>query len=229
MTLNANKVSFANPSKKYEPLEAGTYPARLAQVIDLGMQPDNGSFGEKPPKNRILTTYEFCDEFLKDEDGQDMPDKPRWLSEQFWLFSRKAEKAISTARLNALDPQDIHGGDFAPLLGTPVNVTVVQDPSRKTPGVVYNNIAAVSPMRQKDADKCPPLVSPPKFFTLDDPDIEVFMSLPTYVQDIIKKNLEFGGSKLEQMLSGVKNPTKAPPKEVKTKPAVEVTGENPYD
>ena len=200
MSLNARKVESGG-GKKHPIMDPGTYSARLVQVIDLGLQKQRPFKGQdKDPANEIMLTYEFVDEFLLDEDGNEMTDKPRWLSEQLPFHNLDVDRANSTKRYYALDPEEKHKGDFAALIGTPVMVTVVHSkPSAK--GVVYNNIAAVSSMTAKMAAKTEELVNPPKILSLDEPDTEIFLSLPDWIQDKIKDGLEFEGSKLDKALS----------------------------
>lgn len=199
MSLNANDAQGG--LTKVETMEAGTYPARVVQIIDLGVQKQPAFQGEeKPDRQNIMMTYEFVDEFMKGEDGEDDLERPRWLSEDFPLFPLSSERAKSTQRYLALDPNVTHNGDFSHLLGTPVNVTVVESPSKKDPTRVYNNVAAVSAMRKKDADKCPPLVNESRLFDLDSPDVEVFLALPKWIQDRVKNGVEYEGSQLANIL-----------------------------
>lgn len=198
MTLNANKVGNAGP--KQEPFEPGTYPARVVQIIDLGLQPQRPFQGqEKQPANEIMVTYEFVDEFMKDDNGEDIEDKPRWLSETFPLFSLSSDRAKSTTRYTALDPKLEYNGDWSKLLDTPVNVTVVNKPS-KDGKKVYSNITSISSVRARDALKFPALVNDAKFFSLDEPVIEIFLTLPDWLQKKIKEGLEFEGSVLDALL-----------------------------
>jgi hypothetical protein len=205
MGINASKVPYTGGNTTpVEPMEAGNYPTRLVQVIDLGLQPQQPYKGEeKPPAYMIMTTYEFTDEFMKDEDGNDIEDRPRWLSEEFPLYSLESERARSTKRYNVLDPEHVHEGDWGQLLSYICTTTVVQSEGKgKNAGKMYNNIAATSPMRAKDAEKVPLLINPPKIFNLDEPDLDTFNSLPNWLQDKIKGNLEFKGSKLDVLLHG---------------------------
>ncbi len=200
MSLNARKVpSTGGP--KHPIMDAGTYASRVVQMLDLGLQEQRPYMGdEKPPAFEMMITYEMADDFLLDEDGKEMLDKPRWLSERIPLRSLDADKATSTKRYYALDPDEAHKGDFAKLIEAPCMVTVVHSkPSKKT-GKIYNNVAAVSSMRPKEAAKAPDLVNPPKVFLLDEPDLEVFLSLPDWIQSVIKENLNFMGSELDKRL-----------------------------
>lgn len=202
MAIKAPKME--GNGKKADPIEPGTYPGRLVQVIELGLQPQRPFKGEeKQPAYEIYTTYELSDEFMKDDEGNDLEDKPRWLSENFPFYSLSSDKAKSTKRYLALDPDAKYDGDWEKVINTPVMVTISKDKSKKDPDKVFNNISSTQPMRSKEADKLPGLKNPPKIFSLSDPDITIFKSLPQWLQDkITKDNLEFNGSPLEKLLQG---------------------------
>ncbi|AUR98558.1 hypothetical protein NVP1253O_34 [Vibrio phage 1.253.O._10N.286.45.B12] len=205
MGINASNVkSTGGNFTPAEPMEAGNYPCRIVQVIDLGLQAQRPWKGEeKAPAHEIMVTYEFTDEFLKNEDGTDNEDKPRWLSENFPLRSLKSELAKSTKRMLALDPNGDVGGDWSKLVGAPCMVTVVNSEGKgANAGRTFNNVGNVSAMRSRDADRTPDLVNPPKVLDLDNPDLEVLGSLPEWLQEKIKGNLEYKGSVLEARLAG---------------------------
>ena len=204
MALNASKIESNSKFERPDPLEPGGYPARVVQVIDLGLQPQRPFQGqEKPPKQEIYVTYELLDEFLLDENGEEMEDKPRWLSERIPLNSLDSDLAKSTKRYYALDPEVEYGGNWAELAGTPCTVTVVnyKVKSGKNEGQVRDKVGSVSTMRPKDAKKARELVNPAKIFDMDDPDMEIFGSLPEWLQKTMtEENLDFGGSALEKAL-----------------------------
>ena len=204
MSLNARNIPMAGGGDKNrpDPLDPGTYPARLVQVLLLGVQPQRPYKGEeKPPKLEIMLTYEFLDEFMKDEDGDDLEDKPRWLSETLPFNNLEADLAKSTKRYYALDPNTEHGGDWSQLVETACMVTVIQNEGQgKNAGRFYENIAGVSSMRPKEAAKAPALKNPPKVFDFYEPDMTIFLSLPQWLQDKMKAAVDFGGSALEKAI-----------------------------
>jgi hypothetical protein len=201
MALNAKNYKAPDSGNRPDPIEPGTYPARVVQIISLGLQEQPAYKGkEKPPKHMIYVTYELLDEFLKDEDGNDIEDKPRWISESFTMNSLQVEKAKSTERYLALDPSVELEGDWAQLAGVPCMVTISQDRGKKDPSRIYNNVSSVQTMRPKEAAKAPDLVNPAKIFDIDEPDVEVFLSLPEWLQEKIKGSLEYDGSALERAL-----------------------------
>jgi len=211
-SLKANDSKNATGGPPIEPLEAGTYPARLLQVLDLGLQEQRPYMGEeKPPAYEINVTYELCDEFLKDEDGNDDEEKPRVVSERFKLYPLNSDRAISTKRYLAIDPEVNHDSDWFALLGMPVNVSIVQNPGKgANAGKVYNNVESTSVMRAKDAERYPEMVNGAKTFLLDEPDMEVFDSLPDFMKKIITSNLEFEGSELQRLLENSPNKGEEP-------------------
>lgn len=202
MSLNSNDLP-ASGGKDFTPMDAGTYPARIVNMVDLGMQGQRPYQGkEKPPVNMISLTYEFVDEFMQDEDGNDLTDKPRWLTEMMPIYSLGAEKAKSTLRYLALDPKSVHKGDFSKIVDVPCQVTVIHNPNKKVPGKVYENIGGVSLMREKDADKCAPLVNPSIIFDMDAPVMEDFAALPEFIQKKVREGINYEGSILDGMLGG---------------------------
>lgn len=207
MSLNAKHAPGGGGSN-IPPMEAGTYPARLVQVIALGLHPQSYAGETKPPAHEIALTWEFVDEFLTNEDGEPDESKPRHLTETMAFYNLSSEKAKSTLRYLALDPTLAHDGDWEALLETPANVMVVQNPKKGDPTKVYNNIRSVTAMRPRDAAKMPQLVNKPVSFDLEDPDPEVFTSLPKFIQDKIKNNLEYNGSKLQTLLKEPATATK---------------------
>lgn len=207
MGLNANKVGGGKKENKnfvkQPSLDAGVYPARLVQVIDLGLQAQRAFKNEeKKPCQEIMFTYELVDAFMVDEDGKDIEDKPRWISETLPFYGLYADKAKSTQRIRAFDPDGVHEGQVGNMVDTPVNVTIVHGENKKDPERPYENVANVASMRARDAAKCPELKNPVKVFDLDSPDLETFNKLPEWLREKIKGNLNFKGSKLERLLDG---------------------------
>lgn len=219
MAINARNVPN-NSGPRPDPMDPGTYPARLVSIIDLGIQPQEFNGEEKAPKQEIMVTYEFLDEFLKDEDGEDIEDKPRWLSETFTLNSLDQDKAKSTQRYYALDSTEEYGGDWEQLLDSPAMITVVHNIGKgKNAGRIYEKVANVSAMRAKEASKAKPLVNPTRFFDMSEPDVELFLSLPDWVQKKIKDGLEFSGSPLDELLKKHKGKGDAKKEQKKDKKA----------
>jgi hypothetical protein len=200
MGLNANKQGNNKNRVEQAPIDPDVYPAYLVQIIDLGLQPQKPFQGkEKPPVQEIMLTYELSECYMVDEDGKELEDKPRWVSETLPFYGLFADKAKSTQRYMAFDPKEQFGGDFSKAIGMPCNVTIVNN---AVGDKVYTNIGNVAAISAKKAAAMDDLKNPVKVFDLDEPDMEVFNSLPQWLQDKIKGNLNFKGSPLEAALGG---------------------------
>ena len=197
MALNAKKVQ-GNGGERAPALEADNYMARLVEVLDLGVQKQRPFKGEeKLPVQEIMLTYELSTEFMTDEDGNPDETRPRWLSERIPLHNLKADRAKSTKRYMALDPKVEHDGDFSALLGKACLVAVVNN---EKDGKIYNNIGGVTqPLK---GIPVPELKNPTKAFDMDAPDMDVFNSLPDWIQTVMKENLGYNGSALQAALEG---------------------------
>lgn len=199
MALNASTVPMPKSAGvPQEPIEIGSHFARLVQVIDLGLHANNFD-PTKSPSRKINLTYELVTVYMKDADGNEDETKPRWVGEEMALCSLAADLAKSTKRINALDPKMEYKGDITKMINTPCIVTIAHNKS-KDGTKVYSNVSNVSPAPK--GIPVPELKNTPRVFDLDNPDLEVFQQLPTFIQEKIKTNLEFKGSKLDALLNG---------------------------
>lgn len=209
---------------KQEALEPGTYPARVVRVLDLGLQPqvDFTTKEPKKPQHMISVTYELVDVFMVDEQGNDIEDKPRWISDKdFPLHPMSSDLATSTKRMLAIDPGSNADGDWSQVLGFPCMVTVGNYTGKD--GSLKDKVLNVTAVRSRDAARMPELQNDAKFFDLDEPDVEFFNSLPKWVREKIQGNLNYQGSALQKLASGAAPEPKeeAPPKKKATRKPVE--------
>lgn len=215
MALKANNYSNNAPRVKQPMIEADVYPGRLVQIIDLGLQAQPAFKGvEKKPAHEIMLTYELSEVFMVDEEGNEAEDKPRWVSETMPFYSLSQDNARSTKRYLVFDPNKEDDGDFSQQIGKPCNITIVNN--KGSNGKIYSNIGNVAPISAKKAATLPELKNDSKVFDLDVPDLAVFQSLPQWIQERIKSNLNFKGSTLEKLLGSPKTEKKSESKPVKT-------------
>ena len=209
MSLNAREVPSSGGGGdrvQQAALPADLYPARVVQVVDLGLQPRKPYKGQpKDPMHHIRITYELSDEYMKDEEGNDREDMPRWLSEKMPFYNIGAEKATSTIRMKAIDAGGVTGDDFTELVGMPCQLVVITAPHPQYAGQEINYVDGVTgPVKVKGYEQ-PELVNPTTVFLLDEPDMEVWETLPEFLQKLIQSNLEFNGSKLQGVLGAPDN------------------------
>lgn len=220
MALTAPTQTQSNRTQQ-PPLEPGSYPAIVARVVDLGLQPtiDFTTKGPGKPKNMIQVTYELVDAFMVDDEGNELEDKPRWISEEFPLNPLSSDLATSTKRDKAIDPKGTTAGDWSKKLGMPCTVVTANYETKKNPGVTRDKVSNVTSMRARDAANLPEPANDLVFFDLSNPNLEVFNTFPTWLQDKIKGNLEFDGSPLDRALNGAPAKDEAPKKASKPAPA----------
>ena len=214
MGLNTGAVKQQSTKARVQQTELAvdSYMARIAQIIDLGLQPrelwDTVSNKyvvdtEKRPQNKVMVTYEFLTEFCVDAAGVPDETKPRWLSEEIFLLPLFSDLATSTKRSKAIDPQGKLAGNWEEYCTLPCTVTIAHKASGKA------KIGMVTPAMK--GIPYPELKNQPKLFLLDSPDLEVFGSLPDWVKDKIKSNLEYNGSALDKLLGGEGAPAPVQP------------------
>lgn len=215
MALNAGNVKQNGGGNRVQQAEIdiGNYPARLVQILDMGSRPvekwDEVTKSYKPTgpvMPHIMLSYELGTEFMKDEQGNDVDGKPRWISEEWPLYNLKSDKATTTKRYTVFDPKHVDGGDWVKQAGKACTITIVHTNKGKA------KIGGVTPPMKGMVT--PELQNPIKVFDLDNPDMEIFGSLPQWVQDKIKGNVNFVGSPLDVKLNGgnAKAPEKPQPK-----------------
>ena len=222
MSLKAKRVKQTNNSGMTNPiLDPDNYPARLVQVIDMGKRVN--FFDPEKINHEINLTYELVSEFMLDDKGQPVEDKPLWLSEVINMVDmpnhmtaaeiyadQYKSKGKLVQRCKTFDPKGELDFDLTEFLSKPCSVTVVQ--YKKQDGSLGNKIGAITGLMKGMV--IAELVNPPKVFSLDEPDMTIFGSLPEWFQDKIKENIEFKGSALDNAISG-DTPAPAPKQESK--------------
>lgn len=204
MSLNASTLpSNSNFVRRF--LEAGAYPARLVGLMTFGKQPQRPYKGvEKPPALTMRTTYEMLDEFLVDEEGNELLRKPLWQSEEWPFYSLSIDQAKSTERYKSLDPENKYGGNWPELLGMPCMITLSKEPSKKPGNTnIYNNITGVSAMTPKQAAKADQLINPTFMFDFYEPDMEVYAKQPDWVKEKFALAVDYKGGKLESLVNNL--------------------------
>lgn len=186
MDFTKTKKSGGNGSGKNGRVEDGTFPVRVVQVVDLGIQ--KGEFkGEEYIRPEVMITFEFPTETIT-IDGEE---KPRWLSKQFTVSMH--EKSALYALVNAFDPDGKatrKGSNPKGLLGLPGMVTVGSTASGNA------KVAGVSRLMKGLA--VAELQNGPVYFELDSASSEnnqAFEALPSWLQDKIKSAMNFDTSK----------------------------------
>jgi hypothetical protein len=214
MALNIAKNKTKSSGKKKAGLvPAKGYPARVVGIVDLGLHTKVNYKTNKVEGQQYMVriTYELLNCFMKDDDGKDIKDKPRWMSENVPIttalgYDNAPQQPwygicaiVKRVRAITGDPEAEVGDIAEQLLGEACNVLVVHDKRGEN---TYANVGDV----QQDpysslGQEAPALVNEPFSLDLSDPDLELFEKQPDFIKDKIFANLEFEGSKLAKMLA----------------------------
>ena len=192
---NINNIP-KSPAQQRPLIEAGQQLARIVQVIDLGLQTQRPFKGEeKGPAYEVYLTFEFPDQRI--EIGGES--KPMWKSTRFKLSSD--DRSTCFKWYNRLDPKGLQGGEWTKLVDTPCIAFVAHAQGKgKNANRTFDNVTDV--MAVMKGLTVAPLENPSVTFDLTKPNEDVFKAFPDWLQNVIKENLEYDGSKLQRMLEG---------------------------
>ena len=156
----------------------GTFPARIVQILDLGKQEDEWK-GEVKVRDKLWITFEFPTETITydDKEGKTIT-RPRWLSGEFTKST--GDKAKLTPIIKATNPE---AASFEDLLGCALLVEVGTTSGGKDK---YASAMAL-PKGMTVAE----LDNETKYFDMNNPDSEVFDSLPDFLKEKIQSSPDF--------------------------------------
>jgi hypothetical protein len=169
--------------KDYGRHEDGTYPSRVVQVIDFGIQKqtDWKTGEETDPKPRLMVTFETPNEVIEIEDAEgNVREMPRWIGREYTIST--FEQAGLMKLIAALKPD---AESFDEILNLPCMIQV---------GTTSGGKAKVTQvMAMPKGVPVGELANEPTFFDFDNPNQELFESLPTWQRKKIKEALNYNG------------------------------------
>lgn len=208
--MNVNELVS---KKSYGPRKlpkAGTQPARLLFIADLGVQERTPYQGKaRPPARQLWWCYELVNDKFEYKDEI----VPFRLSPAQLNVSMDPKSQMFKL-INAHDPGGDLNGDLEKFLNLPCLVTVVH---AKVGENTYANFAGV--MQAPEGFPVAELHDSPQLFSFDKPTPEAFQALPNYIREKITSAENYKGSKVEAMVGTLVQNTTTDP----TKPAVTTT------
>lgn len=175
-------------SEDFAPIDEGSYPARIYQIIHIGTI--SGYQGQL--QNKVRIGFEFPTEKLvfKEENGE----QPRILSQEYTLSFN--EKANLRGLIDACDPEalKVDGDGFLEefnveeLIGKECLVTISHKAKKDGSGI----IATISNCtRMPKGMVCEPAINKPQILSYDNWNEELFNSYPDFLKDKIKTSVEY--------------------------------------
>lgn len=167
----------------FDPIEAGSYPARIYQMIEIG----NVIGFQGQIQNKVRIGFELPTEMMVFDQAKG--EQPRVISQDYTLsFHEKAKltKVILACEPKALGTDDdgfMEEYDVEKLIGKDLLITIAQKAKKDGSG----NYAFIDNCtRLPKGMICPPAINPVQVLSYDKWNEEVFNKLP----DFIRKNIE---------------------------------------
>lgn len=172
-----------NKPKKRQRLEAGTYPARCIQVVELGTHDNIFDPGKK--KKDILLAFETMELMEPLDDGTRLPFVLSITVTNSMHEMAKLREYLESWRNASFTEEELKTFSVSKVLGKPCLLGVEL---KKKGDKEFNNIKSISaPMKGMDI---PEAVNPLVDFGIEDMQGPEFEQLWPWVQDIIKKSDE---------------------------------------
>lgn len=172
----------------FEPVEAGTYPARLYSVIHIGTIPFEWQ-GETKNIDKVRLTFELPTEtkVFKEENGE----QPYVLSCEFTLSTHEKSnlrKFLEGWQGKRMTDMEAINTDLEEWVGKEGMANVVHSEAKN--GNVYANITAMGQLPK--GMKCPPAVNEPFILNYNDKwDPEKFATLPEFLKEKMRTSAEY--------------------------------------
>ncbi len=170
---------------------AGTKPARVLHVIDIGVQ-EKAPFQGKPknPARTVILNFELGTD-LMEYNGEKVPHR---ISTRELTVSADPKSAMFKL-MKSLDPSDALDGDLEKYANLPCLLTVVHNKVQKDGEErTYANIAGLIPA--PEGFPVPDLHDTPVVFNFDAPTAAGYAALPNYIHERMKKAVNFKTSKV---------------------------------
>lgn len=200
-----NKLAIKATNKKSEsidPVETGSYPARVYQIIQIGTIP--GFQGQL--QNKVRIGFELPTEMMVFD--KEKGEQPRVMSQEFTLsFSEKANlrKVITACDPKALEIDKdglMEEFDVEKLIGKTLLITVAQKPKKDGSGnyAFIDNYTCLP-----KGMTCAAQINPTCIISYDNWSDEVFNALPSFIKEKITVSNEY------KLMKGIATESEAEP------------------
>lgn len=172
----------------FKKVPVGVWVARCYRMIDLGTQISKGQFAGKAAHKIHVEWEVFCEETVQ-INGKDMP---LTISKEYTAsMNEKAtlRKDLQAWRGKAFSDEEASQFDVSKLVGAYCMLNVIHNEAGN--GKVYANISGITPLPAALKNQKPEAVHANQIFTLDQPDMAIYESLPKWLQDKIAESPEF--------------------------------------
>lgn len=184
MAITATNEGSGN---NYQPIEAGTYPARCYQMVHIGTVVEN-VMGQEKTLNKVRISWEIPTELKEFKQGEG--EKPYVVSKEFTLsLHEKAtlRKFLESWRGKNFTDDEAKSFDITKLLGIPCMISIIHKTTQA--GKTYAEISNVSPVIK--GFTVPHQINPSVELNYDNFDFNVYNSLPEFIRKKMEESSEY--------------------------------------
>ena len=170
----------------FQPLEAGTYPARCYSMVHIGTVTEN-IMGEDKTMNKVRISWEIPTELKEFKQGEG--EKPWVVSKEYTLSLHEKStlrKDLKSWRGKDFTEDEAKGFDISKLLGVACMLSISHKESK---GKKYMEVAGVSPLIKGFA--LPAQINPTFELNYENFTIEAFNTLPEFIRKKMESSQEF--------------------------------------
>jgi len=187
------EIIAQNSGKTFKQAPAGNFVARCFQMVHYGTVEENFQ-GQTKKLNKVRISWELPTEL---EDFGKGVDQPHVISKDFTLsMNEKAtlRKFLESWRGKAFTEAEANKFDVAKLIGAPCQLQIIKKQSKA--GREYSDISSIATLVKGVV--CPATINPTLIFSVNSFDVEVFKTLPEFIQEKIKSSDEYKKLQLPQ-------------------------------
>lgn len=177
-----------NGGADFEPVPAGTYPARCYSMVHIGTIVEQFK-GESKTINKVRLSWELPTELkvFKEENGE----QPMVISKDYTLSMHEKSnlrKDLESWRGKGFTEEESEVFDITNLLGVECQISIIHKKTKA--GKTYANISAISTLMK--GTSCPEQVNKTFEFNYNQPFMQdEFDSLPDWLKDKMKTSQEY--------------------------------------
>lgn len=177
----------------FKRIPVGSHVARCYLLVDMGEQLSDGKFGQSV-QHKIRLGWEV---FGEDETGAPLTVEIDGVQRQMTIgktytlsLNEKAglRKDLTSWRGRDFSPEELEGFDITNILNVYCMLNIT---TSEKDGKTYTNISAITPLPSALKNSKPQPDHEVVTFNLDEPDWQVFETLPEWLSDTIKKSPQY--------------------------------------
>lgn len=172
----------------FEPIPAGSYPARCISVIEIGTVTETYNGEVKAPTRKIWITWEVPE--VMRQWKEDEPEKPAVIGREYTLSLGEKAKLrgdLQSWRGKPFTPEELKGFEIINLIGAKCLLGIIEESNSE--GKKRNKITSI--MAPVKGMEIPDMINEKKVLTYSNFNLEIFETLPEFLKTKMKTSKEY--------------------------------------